>query len=422
MRSGNGTSLVIPAAHSSWQGLRGLLALVSSVVFVETLFFTAITPLLPHYVSTLHLTKSGAGILVAAYPFGTLLFALPGGAFASRAGVKTAVVAGLVLMSAATLVFGFGRTEVVVDVARFAQGVGGSLIWAGALGWLAAAAPPDRRAAALGVSFGAAVSGALFGPALGAIASRLGTGPTFAAATVAGACLVVASLAVPARGGKETPVAGQVLLALREVRFGAGLWLTFMAGLAFGTVDVLAPLRLSRLGAGAFVIGATFLAAAGVEAASAPVIGRVADHRGRRLPLTLSVAAGIAVSAVLPLAAPATVLVVVLVAGLPAYGSMYVPAAALVSDGAQRRQLHQGLAFGFSNLAWAGGQAAAAAGSGALAQAAGDTLPYAILGAGFAATLVALSPPGRRLVSRLMVRAGTCPGALTARRRVTGAR
>ncbi|MST33201.1 MFS transporter, partial [Acidimicrobiaceae bacterium USS-CC1] len=97
--------------------------MVAVVVFVETLFFTAITPLLPHYVAMLHLTKSGAGVLVAAYPLGTLASAVPSGAFAGRAGVKTAVVAGLALMSAATLVFGLGRSELVVDLARFAQGV-----------------------------------------------------------------------------------------------------------------------------------------------------------------------------------------------------------------------------------------------------------------------------------------------------------
>ena len=45
--------------------LRSLL-LVSAVVLVDTVFFTALTPLLPHYVSTLGLSKTEAGVLVAA--------------------------------------------------------------------------------------------------------------------------------------------------------------------------------------------------------------------------------------------------------------------------------------------------------------------------------------------------------------------
>ena len=49
----------------------------------------------------------------------------------------------------------------------------------------------------------------------------------------------------------------------------------------------------------------------------------------------------------------------------------------MISDGADRRHLHQGLAFGLANLAWAAGQALAAASSGALAQATVDAVPFA---------------------------------------------
>jgi hypothetical protein len=51
-------------------------------------------------------------------------------------------------------------------------------------------------------------------------------------------------------------------------------------------------------------------------------------------------------------------------------------------------QLDQGLAFSLGNLAWAGGQAIAAAGSGALAEATSDLLPFFLLGAACLGTLV----------------------------------
>ena len=50
--------------------MRKLLLLASAVVFVDTAFYAAITPLLPHYVDELGISKSAAGILSAAYPAG----------------------------------------------------------------------------------------------------------------------------------------------------------------------------------------------------------------------------------------------------------------------------------------------------------------------------------------------------------------
>jgi MFS family permease len=391
------------------RGLGLLLLLVSAVVFVDTVFFTAITPLLPHYVHELRLSKFGAGLLVAACPIGALFGAMPGGLFASRVGVRPAVVTGLTLMSAATLVFGFASSVDLLDLARFVQGVAGACTWAGGLAWLTSAAPVDRRAAVLGVAFAAAVGGALFGPVVGVVASRVGTGPTFAGATVAGVCLILASLVVHVQSGNESQSLHSALLALRDPSLAGGMWLTFLAGLAFGVVDVLVPLRLSSLGASAVVIGAVFLGAAAVEAALAPVVGTVADHRGRALPVRVFVSASVVVTLLLPFLVPVGLLVAVLVVGLPAFGLLFVPATAMISDGAQRQQLHQGLGFGLSNFAWAGGQAIAAAASGALAQAATDTLPYALLAGAFATTLLMLHPIGRRFIARLGL---TAPGMM----------
>ena len=52
--------------------VRALLVFTCLLVLVDTVFFTALTPLLPHYTQVAHLSKSGAGILVAGYPLGTL--------------------------------------------------------------------------------------------------------------------------------------------------------------------------------------------------------------------------------------------------------------------------------------------------------------------------------------------------------------
>jgi len=205
----------------------------------------------------------------------------------------------------------------------------------------------------------------------------------------------VLAFAVPAPRPAVPQSLREAFAAVGDRRMGLGLWLTMLAGLAFGVLDVLAPLRLAELGATALVIAGTFLAAAGVEAALSPVAGRVADRRGALVPIRCSLAVAVAISLLAPTLASVWVLVPVLIAGMPAFGTLFTPAMTLVSEGAEHRRLDQGLAFGLGNLAWAAGQTVAAAGSGALAQATSDLVPYSLLAA---ACLVTLGCAGRWLL------------------------
>ena len=362
------------------RSLRALLLFVCVLVLVDTMFFTALTPLLPHYTHVAHLSKAGAGILVASYPLGTLV-----------------VLLGLALMGVSTLVFGWASMAPVLDAARFVQGVSGACTWAGGMAWLATEAPPERRGELIGTAMGAAVGGALFGPVVGAIADTIGTGPAFASAAVAGGLLMAVAFVVPAPREAVPQGLREAFTAVRDRRLAVGLWLTMLAGLAFGVIDVLAPLRMASLGVTALVIAGTFLASAGVEAALSPVAGRAADRRGAIVPIRCSLTGAVAISLLAPTLAPAAVLIPVLIVGMPSFGTLFTPAMTLVSEGAQHQRLDQGLAFGLGNLAWAAGQAIAASGSGALAQATSDLVPYSLLAAACLATLV-LVRIGRRPV------------------------
>src|SRR4051794_10422190 len=146
------------------------------------MFFAAIVPLLPQFVDEFDLSKTGAGILAAAYPAGTLLGSLPGGWIAARLGVRATVVVGLALLITASITFAFANSIVVLDIARFVQGLGSAASWAGALGWLIGAAPRDGRAGLIGSAKGATSVGALLRAVLLAAAAGPGLPIIFTAA------------------------------------------------------------------------------------------------------------------------------------------------------------------------------------------------------------------------------------------------
>jgi MFS family permease len=370
--------------------MRRLLAFTCVIVFVDTLFYAAITPILPELSDEHGLSKTAAGVLAAAYPAGTFVGALPGGWMAARAGVRPTVLLGLGLMVVASIGFAFGDDIVVLDVSRFVQGVGGAASWAGALGWMIGAAPRDRRGQYIGTALAAAVAGALFGPVLGAAAGALGQEPVFGAVAVLGLGLMAFSLRMTAQEPEGDSRLRTLIGSLRDGRVVAGMWLTTLPGVLFGTLAVLGPLRLDELGAGAAAIAAAYLTAAALEAVVAPMIGRLSDRRGRLVPSMIGVAGGGLTMLLLPWPESAWGLGVLIVFAGPLIGLLYTPAMAMMSDGADRAGVSQGFAFALVNLAWATGQTAGAAGSARLADATDDRVPYLLLAAVCALTLTGL--------------------------------
>ena len=282
--------------------MRRLFALVAAVILVDTMFYAAIVPLLPEYSDELGLSKTAAGVLSASYGAGTLLAALPSGWLAARIGVRQSVLLGLGLLSAASLVFAFADDVVLLDSARFAQGIGGACAWTGGLAWLLAAGPAERRGELLGSVLAVAVAGILLGPVIGGGATVIGPEPVFCGVGVLAAGLAAVVFATPGIAPRPVPGARTVAPAILTRPVLAAFWLVALPSTLAGLVDVLAPLRLDELGATGIAVGAVFLIAAAIEATVSPSIGRLSDRRGRIVPIRvgLLLAAIVAVLCSLP--------------------------------------------------------------------------------------------------------------------------
>jgi MFS family permease len=367
--------------------MRRLVALVSAIVLVDTMFYAAITPLLPYYAGRFDLSKSAAGALAAAYPAGTLLLSLPSGWIAARVGVKRTVLAGLALMAVASVAFGFAESAALLGGARFVQGVGGALSWAGALAWLVAAAPADRRSEMIGTAFAFALGGQLLGPILGAAARSAGTELVFSGVAVVGVLLAVCAWRTPVRAGEERERPGGLMAVLRDRRAATGAALVTLVAVFFGVVEVLVPLRLDELGASALVIAGAFLVTAALQGASSPVAGRWVDRGGASLAIRTGLISGCVLAAAVPWPdAVVPIVLLVLLMG-PAVGLLWLPGMTLLSEGAERRGANQAYAFAIVNMTWSAAALLGAAGGSALAQATSDSVPYLALSAVFLAAL-----------------------------------
>jgi len=370
--------------------MRRLLLLVSSIIFVDAMLFSALTPLVPGYAEEFDLSKAGAGLLVGAYGAGALFGGIPGGLAASRWGPKRAVVGGLLLLSVASFAFASADSALALGGARFVQGLSSTATWAGALAWISVTAPQSRRGEVIGTAFGAAVFGAVLGPMFGGLAELAGIRLSF---TVVGALtLVFAALASFARSSPvEAATLNGLRLALRDQRFLGGLWLNMLPAMLFGLLIVLTPLALDDAGWTTFAIASVFLAAGLVEVLLNPFLGRFSDRVGRLLPIRFSLAASVAVAIGLALATvsgPALIALLVCAAAV-SFGSLYTPSMALTSHRAEAVGLAQGLAFGVMNTAWAFGELVGPSAGGALADSFGDAVPYLVAGGLCALTLAA---------------------------------
>ena len=371
--------------------MRRLFALVAAVILVDTMFYAAIVPLLPEYTSELGLSKSAAGILSASYAAGTLIAALPSGWLAVKIGVRQTMVVGLALLCASSFAFAFGNDVVVLDFARFAQGVGGACAWTGGLAWLLAAGSDERRGELVGTVLSVAIGGLLLGPVIGGAATVASPEVVFSAIAVIAACLIVWVLLTPGVATAPLPNFRRIVGAILSGPVLFACWLVVLPSMLAGVLDVLAPLRMDDLGATGVAVGAVFLVAAAVEGVISPSIGRYSDRRGRMTPIRI----GLLVCPLAALAAPlpqswlgigAMVLVVVLAMSL-----IWTPAMTLLSEDAETAGLDLAFATALVSLTWAGGQVIGGSAGAGLADATSDGVAYALVAALFAVTLAVVS-------------------------------
>ncbi len=173
--------------------VKGKLAVLMFVAFVDMLGLIIIYPLLPFYATRLGASAAVVGALVAAFAIAQLLSAPVWGWMSDHYGRRPAILVGLIVSAFGYVIFAFAGSLAMLFISRVVQGLGGGTIGV-VQAYVADITEGKDRAKALGWLSAVTSLGAVIGPALGSILISLGgrAAPGLGSATL---CVLVAVFA-----------------------------------------------------------------------------------------------------------------------------------------------------------------------------------------------------------------------------------
>jgi DHA1 family solute carrier family 18 vesicular amine transporter 1/2 len=267
---------------------RVLLGVVSFMFFVDMLLYGMVVPVLPGLAKPAGLEFLGLGALFACYGVAYLVLIPVFGWLVDRRGSRTVFLGGAVLLTVATLVFGYASNPMWLLTSRVLQGAGAAATWLAGYSTLVELFPSEQRGRAVATANIGTALGLLAGPTAGGLLFefRGPHAPFLFAAGLAAAALLAVALAPPrlTRQLLSTADSDGAPTGLRALQGRAVPWLIagLAAGLALGAVEATLPLEIgTRLHASSFTIGLLFALTTAAFITTSQAAGRVSDGRRR---------------------------------------------------------------------------------------------------------------------------------------------
>jgi MFS family permease len=252
---------------------------------VDMFLYGCIAPLLPG-LPTVDGSPLTAGVLFAVYA-AALLAATPFiGVWVDRRGPRTPMLAGLLGLAAATVLFAWavdvegGSGLALLLAARAVQGIAAASSWTEGLALIAVTHAPEQRSKAMGLALSAVGMGVLLGPAVGGPLSDLWgpRAPILVVAALAAGDAVARAVLI--RETLPPQVRAPYRAILRGPRVALLIALTGLGATAIVFPEPVRPLHLDELGPGTTAIGLVFAGAALGGSLAAPVAGLLTDRAG----------------------------------------------------------------------------------------------------------------------------------------------
>jgi multidrug resistance protein len=331
-------------------------ALVTFATFTDIIAYSIAVPVLPDLSRKLGASATTIGLLFASFGATVLAASVPMGAVSDRLGRRGPMVAGLIALAAASVVFALADALSLLFVARLIQGAADAVTWVVGFALLADLYGPAERGRVMGLVMSGTTFGFMIGPTLGGWLYETGgmRVPFLGVALLAMAGAVgFLWLRIPSTHAEREAV--PVGAVLREPSVAACAAAVVVGG---GTIAMFEPMLslylADAIALGPARIGLVFGAGAVASAALHPVAGRLADRWGAR---RLTMAGLIAVAAMLPLLGriwsfeSAVAFTVVNAAGM---ALLVTPSLAYMAEAVSAAGAGSfGVAYGVYNFAWA---------------------------------------------------------------------
>jgi DHA1 family solute carrier family 18 vesicular amine transporter 1/2 len=331
-----------------------VLALVTYATFTDIVAYAIAAPVLPDLSRKLGASPTTIGLLFSSFGVTLLCVSIPMGAVSDRVGRRRPLVGGLVVLSAATLLFAVAGDLPLLFTARLLQGAADAVTWVVGLALLADVYEPTERGRATGIVMSGTGFGFMIGPSLGGWLYEMG-GMRLPFVTVAVMAAVGAMafvwLEVPSRQVRDERVTIRAIVRAPAVAACAA---AVVVGAA--TISMLEPvvaLQLASLGIKPGRIGIVFGVAAAASTILHPIYGRLADRWGAR---RLTLCGLVLTAAMLPLLGRVWSFesaIGLYVAEAAAMALMVTPSLAYMAEATSSSGIGSfGVTYGVYNVAW----------------------------------------------------------------------
>ena len=188
------------------------LAILLGNIFIAFLGIGLVIPVLPTIMNELSINGTIAGYLVAAFALTQLIVSPAAGKWVDQYGRKKMMVIGLIIFGLSELLFGLGKSTIVLFLSRMLGGVSAAFIMPAVTAFIADITTIEKRPKALGYMSAAITTGFIIGPGIGGFLAEIGTRIPFFAAGILGGLAALLSflfLKEPERERKNATEKGE---------------------------------------------------------------------------------------------------------------------------------------------------------------------------------------------------------------------